>query len=124
MIAATDISKHVDAQEFLVTATKALHSQSVESLLAKLAIVSENDYVFRPEDHAAGWREGFLHWFPVGAERGNAGRIKLAGSPENPIAERTVNAFEAMIEMTAAWIRAAQPVWNKPTHFEVRDGKY
>jgi nucleoside-diphosphate-sugar epimerase len=31
---------------------------------------------------------------------------------------------EAMIEMTAAWIRAAQPTWNKPTHFEVRDGKF
>lgn len=99
MIAATDISQHVDAREFLVTATRALHSQSVESLLKRLPIVSEDDYVFRPEDHSAGWREGLLHWFPVGAERGNAGRIKLAGSPENPIAERTVNAFEAMIEM-------------------------
>lgn len=99
MIAITDISKHVDAKDFLVTATKALHSQSVESMLAGLPIVSDNDYVFRPENHADGWQEGFLHWYPVGAERGNAGRIKLAGSPENPIAERTVNAFEAIIEM-------------------------
>jgi len=31
---------------------------------------------------------------------------------------------EAMIEMTAEWIRAAQPTWNKPTHFEVRDGRF
>jgi nucleoside-diphosphate-sugar epimerase len=31
---------------------------------------------------------------------------------------------EGMIEMTANWIRADQPTWNKPTHFEVRDGKF
>jgi nucleoside-diphosphate-sugar epimerase len=31
---------------------------------------------------------------------------------------------EAMIEMTAEWIRAANPTWNKPTHFEVRDGRF
>jgi nucleoside-diphosphate-sugar epimerase len=31
---------------------------------------------------------------------------------------------EAMIAMTAEWIRAAQPTWNKPTHFEVRDGRF
>ncbi|MGO9256059.1 MAG: NAD-dependent epimerase/dehydratase family protein [Bryobacteraceae bacterium] len=31
---------------------------------------------------------------------------------------------EAMIAMTAAWIRAAQRTWNKPTHFEVRDGRF
>jgi hypothetical protein len=29
-----------------------------------------------------------------------------------------------MIEMTAAWIRSGGPTLNKPTHFEVRDGKY
>jgi nucleoside-diphosphate-sugar epimerase len=31
---------------------------------------------------------------------------------------------EEMIEMTAAWIRSGGPTLNKPTHFEVRDGKY
>jgi nucleoside-diphosphate-sugar epimerase len=31
---------------------------------------------------------------------------------------------EAMIEMTAHWIRGDQPTWNKPTHFEVRDGRF
>jgi nucleoside-diphosphate-sugar epimerase len=30
----------------------------------------------------------------------------------------------AMIGMTAEWIRAAQPTLNKPTHFEVRDGRF
>ena len=29
-----------------------------------------------------------------------------------------------MIEITAEWIRAGHPTLNKPTHFEVRDGKY
>jgi nucleoside-diphosphate-sugar epimerase len=31
---------------------------------------------------------------------------------------------DAMIEMTAEWIRTAQPTWDKPTHFEVRDGRF
>lgn len=29
-----------------------------------------------------------------------------------------------MIERIAAWLKADQPTWNKPTHFEVRDGKF
>src|SRR5438445_343874 len=29
----------------------------------------------------------------------HTGRIKLAGAPENPIAERTINAMEALVEM-------------------------
>ncbi len=31
---------------------------------------------------------------------------------------------DEMIKMTAAWIREGGPTLNKPTHFEVRDGKY
>lgn len=31
---------------------------------------------------------------------------------------------ETMIAMTADWIRSGQPTWNKPTHFEVRDGRF
>jgi len=31
---------------------------------------------------------------------------------------------EEMIETIARWIRAGQPTWNKPTHFEVRDGRF
>jgi len=31
---------------------------------------------------------------------------------------------DRMIEMTANWIRAGGSVLGKPTHFEVRDGKY
>jgi hypothetical protein len=29
-----------------------------------------------------------------------------------------------MLEMTADWVGRGQPTWNKPTHFEIRDGKY
>lgn len=32
--------------------------------------------------------------------------------------------IEEMIEMVAGWIRAGNPTHGKPTHFEVRDGKF
>jgi nucleoside-diphosphate-sugar epimerase len=32
--------------------------------------------------------------------------------------------FEEMIEMVAEWIRSGKPTLAKPTHFEVRDGKF
>jgi nucleoside-diphosphate-sugar epimerase len=41
---------------------------------------------------------------------------RLLGPPSVPL--------EQMIEMTAAWIRAGHPTLNKPTQFEVRDGKF
>jgi nucleoside-diphosphate-sugar epimerase len=31
---------------------------------------------------------------------------------------------EQLIEWIAAWIRAGRPLWDKPTHFEVRDGRF
>jgi nucleoside-diphosphate-sugar epimerase len=33
-------------------------------------------------------------------------------------------ALEQMISWTAAWVDGGGTTWNKPTHFEVRDGKY
>jgi nucleoside-diphosphate-sugar epimerase len=32
--------------------------------------------------------------------------------------------LDEMIEMVAEWIRAGHPTLNRPTHFEVRDGKF
>jgi nucleoside-diphosphate-sugar epimerase len=32
--------------------------------------------------------------------------------------------LEQMIEWVAEWIRAGGVLWNKPTHFEVRDGRF
>ena len=95
----TDLSKHVSAATFLKQAVIALSREAVDNLMAELPIVGDDEYVFHPDNPSDGWHEDHLHWYPVGGERGNAGRIKLAGAPENPIAERTVNSFEAMIEM-------------------------
>jgi hypothetical protein len=84
---------------FLAQALDATNTKAIRDLLSGLPIVPENEYVFSKHDPERGWRAGHFHWFPVGRERGNAGRIKLAGSPENPIAERTINAHEALIEL-------------------------
>lgn len=47
----------------------------------------------------------------------NASRChKLFGYPEVGL--------EQMIEWTAAWLEAGGTRWDKPTHFEVRDGKF
>jgi hypothetical protein len=85
--------------ELLARIVQATSPQAVEELLRLLPVVSENDYLYDSKRPAHGWQEGKLHWVPVGGDRGNDGRIRLAGSPENPIAERTVNAAEALIEL-------------------------
>jgi hypothetical protein len=41
---------------------------------------------------------------------------KLLGPPSVSV--------EEMIEMIAGWIAAGGLIWDKPTHFEVRDGKF
>src|SRR5947208_243291 len=87
-----------DPRAFLHGALTATSSKAIKDLLAQLPIVAENDYTFDEDAPQKGWQEGQLHWFPVGRDRGNAGRIKLAGNPENPIAERTINGMEALIE--------------------------
>ena len=42
--------------------------------------------------------------------------VGLFGRPLMPI--------DRMLELTADWIRRGGETWNKPTHFQVRDGKY
>lgn len=72
----------------------------VEIILSRLPIVDPSDYQLGYDSRPIGaWKEGYLHWLPVGMERGNGGRIKLAGQPTNPIAERLVNGMEAIIEL-------------------------
>lgn len=71
----------------------------MEALLATLPIVSEHDTTFDAARASATWKQGHLHWMPVGGDRGNAGRIKLANHPVNPLAERIVNGMEALIEL-------------------------
>lgn len=94
-----DLSSHVDPEVFARRLTSATSAKAVKDLLASLPIVAEHDYNFNPRHPDQGWKTGSFHWYPVGGERGNAGRIKLAGQPENPLAERTINAHEAIIEL-------------------------
>src|SRR6516225_2618479 len=72
----------------------------VEAIMRTLPIVPPEEYQWDYGDKRIGkWKPKHLHWLPVGLERGNGGRIKLAGEPTNPIAERTVNGMEALIEL-------------------------
>jgi hypothetical protein len=81
----------------LLSARTTVHT---EAIMAKLPIVPPDEYQWDYGDKRVGkWKPGHFHWLPVGLDRGNGGRIKLAGEPMNPIAERTVNGMEALIEL-------------------------
>src|SRR5438132_10657349 len=95
----TDITKIVDPTVLLRSTLQAISTKAVEELLRGMPIVPEPEYRFNAKHPSETWQQGKLHWYPVGADRGNAGRIKLAGSPENPIGERIVNSVEALIEL-------------------------
>jgi hypothetical protein len=99
MVRPTELEDKLDASGFLGALLAANSSASVKEILKQLPVVGENDYTFSAAHPEKGWQEGCLHWYPVGGDRGNAGRIKLAGSPENPLAERLVNGIEAVIEL-------------------------
>lgn len=72
----------------------------VGGIIGALPIVPPEEYQWDYGDKRIGeWKPEHLHWLPVGLDRGNGGRIKLAGEPMNPIAERTVNGMEALIEL-------------------------
>lgn len=95
----TNIADFIKPEQFLVQAVQATTVKAILSLLNQLPIVSEHDYTFDVSNPSNGWVEGKFHWVPLGKDRGNAGRIKLATHPENPIAERGINAMEALIEL-------------------------
>jgi hypothetical protein len=76
-------------------------TSQVESAMASLPIVSPDDYQWLSSDRRSSvWKPGHLHWVPVGHDRGNGGRIKLAGEPMNPLAERLINGMESLIELS------------------------
>jgi hypothetical protein len=95
----TNIADYIKPAEFLKQVVQASTVSAIKSLLSRLPIVDESAYTFDPKNPSNGWIEGKLHWIPLGRERGNAGRIKLALKPEGPIAERTINGMEALIEL-------------------------
>jgi hypothetical protein len=114
MITPTSLNDHVSASEFISQATKAITSADIDALLMQLPIASEDDYVYDEEHPEQGWQPGCFHWIPVGRDRGNAGRIKQANLPVNPIAERTVNGMEAVIEMARQRELLADPSSEAP----------
>jgi hypothetical protein len=99
MVKPTMLADIVQPTSFIATAAKATTTADVEKLLATLPVVSEHDYSYDEANPEAGWQPGKFHWLPVGRERGNAGRIKQANYPVNPIAERMINGMEALIEL-------------------------
>jgi hypothetical protein len=62
--------------DFITTALRISTISDIETLLSQLPITPEDEYAYDPDNPEAGWRPGYLHWIPVGGERGNAGRIK------------------------------------------------
>jgi hypothetical protein len=114
MITPTSLSDYVSASEFISRAIKATTSANIEALLSQLPITSEHDYTFNEEHPEQGWQPGKFHWIPVGRDRGNKGRIALANVPVNPIAERTINGMEAIIEMARQRELLADPTAKAP----------
>lgn len=98
MIEPTTI-KPKDPAEFLRRMASAATSADIEDLLKELPIREVNEFDFDANAPERGWRPGLLHWVPVGRDRGNAGRIKLANRPVNPPVERAINGMEAMIDL-------------------------
>jgi hypothetical protein len=90
----------LNAPDLFTRLLAARTTAQVESLMAALPIVSPDQYQWVSADERSGsWQPGKLHWVPVGRDRGNGGRIKLAGEPMNPLAERLVNGMESLIEL-------------------------
>jgi hypothetical protein len=98
-MAITKTNSPFDSPDVLVTLMAAKTTAAVEKLLKELPVVDETVYLWTDSDPAKGWQPGKLHWIPVGRDRGNAGRVQLAGDPYNPSAERLVNGMEAIIEL-------------------------
>src|SRR6266478_2646036 len=115
MVEPTSLSDYIKPLAFINTAIKAITSADVDALLSQLPIIAEGNYTFREQDPEFGWRPGYFHWIPVGGDRGNAGRIKLANQPVNPIAERGINGIEAILELARQRELQREPGANPPT---------
>jgi hypothetical protein len=89
----------INAPDLLQRLMMARTTVQTEAVMAGLPIVSLEKFQWLSGDERSGpWQPGKLHWVPVGRDRGNGGRIKLAGEPMNPLAERLVNGMESLIE--------------------------
>ncbi len=111
----TLLRNSVDPTVFIGKAIKATTCSDIKGLLSELPIVPDDDYTYSRDNPEKGWQSGKFHWIPVGRERGNAGRITLAATPINPIAERTINGMEAIIELERARELLRDPTASAPT---------
>ena len=69
-----------NSADFLRRLLAARSRDGVEDILSRLPIVPSERYQWDYNDKREGeWTPGHLHWLPVGLDRGNGGRIKLAG---------------------------------------------
>jgi hypothetical protein len=76
-----------------------------EAIMAGLPIVLPEHYQWlSAEERSAPWQPGKLHWVPVGRDRGNGGRIKLAGEPGGSSAF-SIARYSIVISRRAANIR-------------------
>jgi hypothetical protein len=104
-----------DPAQFVQRIISAATSADIEEILKKLPICGIDKFAFDPDAPERGWQPGLLHWVPVGRDRGNAGRIKLANRPVNPPVERTINGMEAMIELERRRELAVDPKVPAPS---------
>jgi hypothetical protein len=102
--------------DLLTALIAARTTANVDAITRALRIIDSEDYFFDPDGNpTAKWRPGYYHWVPVGGDRGNSGRIKLAGEPTGPIAERGINAMEAIIELERLRELLANPGASVPS---------
>ena len=117
MTAPTVFPAELDSADFLKALMGSATTKAVEELLSKLPIVGANYYSYDDDQPEKNWVENRYHWMPVGRDRGNAGRIRLAGKPIYPLAERLVNGMEALVELERLREQkrdAAAPVPSSP----------
>jgi hypothetical protein len=106
----------INAPDLLQRLMTARTTVQTEAIMAGLPIVSPEEYQWLSGDERSGpWQAGKLHWIPVGRDRGNGGRIKLAGEPMNPLAERLVNGMESLIEQARLRELLKNPAAPVPT---------
>lgn len=105
----------IDDPVLLNRLLQARSTAQVDAILVGLPVVPPEDYQWLSEEERSGpWQTGKLHWVPVGRDRGNGGRIKLAGEPMNPLAERLVNGMESLIELARLRELAKKPTAVAP----------
>src|SRR5262245_54044357 len=115
MVKPTTFPGSVNPTDLLRSTLNATTIPAVDALLEQLPVTDANVYHYDDENPDKGWIEGNFHWIPVGRDRGNAGRIKLAGKPVYPLAERLVNGMEALIELKRLRELKADPTASVPS---------